>query len=735
LLLLVSFGTFASAEPDRFPAGVRTREASRGDNIHGILGSQSWNPAVAYDPETNRYLVVYEHVTEVFDYQIFGRIVTPDGTALGNPFLISDAGTTQRYPCISRGTDGKFLVVWRDDRSTYTEIYGRFINPNGTPEGNELLLSAGNGNKHRPWVAHSSARGRFLVVWEDTRNGSSDIYGQMVNEGGSLYDINFALADNDASQMDPAVAYDSGNDRFLVVWTDDRNFADSGLDIYAQFVNADWGDPIDRVNALYLTGSDVNIPVSSATGDQYRASVAFDGTTYDRFMVVWVDDRNDITHDLYCQFVAVEGGELIYDPPDFSQNIPISLAGGNQSDPFVAKDDCNGEFWVAWADDRNSGQEDIYGQVLKDDGALYGTDFAISRVAIGERAPLIAVNGNCGALVAFESHQPTGSVIGFAAITGQARISVSPSPVNFGQVLIGNPGEETLTLSNNGHADLTLTAVQVLGPDAGAFEVVGGESAPCSDFPMVLTQGASCTLLAVFVPVSEGEKTAALRVSSDDPETPAIDVPLIGNGFVYTEVTVLTPNGGELFAAGEDVLIEWGAPATAVKFELFYSVDDGLTWKAITKDFVFGMTYGWIVPPSRGNKRSCLLKVVGYNSKGVPVGSDRSDGVFTIEVVKLAYPDGGETFYSGGMKTLTWTVNTTKKPVTSIKLYYTKNKGTTWTLITALAGDETYYEWSPLPAVTTRKTKCKVKVVLKDANGVTLGIDRTDGYFTLTNDR
>ena len=573
------------------------------------------------------------------------------------------ASTTQRYPCIARGSDGKFLVVWQDDRSIYTEIYGQFINPDGTRDGSELLLSTGDGDKNRPWVAHSPAQGRFLVVWEDTRNPSTDIYGQMVGEGGSLYDTNFAIANGDDSQSDPAAAYDSANDRFLVVWTDDRNVMETGFDIYGQFVNADWGDPINQFNALYLTTSDANFVISNATEDQYRSSVAFDGETYQRFMVVWMDYRSETTDDIYGQFVNVAGGVLSYDPPDLTQNIPISFAEGNQLDPFIAKDDCNRGFWVAWADDRNSGQNDIYGQLLKDDGTSVGPDFTISNLRVGEHTPVMAVNGNCGALVTFESQQPSGSVIGLVAIDGLAQISVSPSPVDFGNVMIANPDEQNITISNTGHEDLTLTAFEVLGPDADMFEVKGGALNPCSDFPMVLTPGSSCGLLAIFTPPSAGTKTATLRISSDDPESPAADVSLIGNGFIYTKVTVLAPNGGELFATGEDVLIEWGAPDKAVKFKLSYSVDNGVTWKTITKGFVTGTNHGWSAPSLAANKKACLVKVVGYKANNVPVGSDRSNAPFAIEVVKLTYPDGGETFSSGGTETLTWTVNATKKPV------------------------------------------------------------------------
>jgi hypothetical protein len=267
------------------------------------------------------------------------------------------------------------------------------------------------------------------------------------------------------------------------------------------------------------------------------------------------------------------------------------------------------------------------------------------------------------------------------------------------------------------------------------FDVVSGGSDPCGQTPVVLTPGSSCTLNATFAPTSGGDKTATLRVHSTDPETPSADASLNGSGLAYTKVTVISPNGEELFATGELVDITWGAPAQAVKFKLFYSVDNGVTWVAITKDFVTEKTHQWTVPALTANKKSCLVKVVGYNSKNVSVGSDRSNKPFTIEVVKLTYPEGGGTFYSGEKEILTWTVNATKNPVASIKLYYTKNGGTTWTSITTLTdGELTSHEWT-VPAVTSPKTKCKVKVVLKDEVGANLGSDVSDGFFTISNEK
>jgi len=62
------------------------------------------------------------------------------------------------------------------------------------------------------------------------------------------------------------------------------------------------------------------------------------------------------------------------------------------------------------------------------------------------------------------------------------------------------------------------------------------------------------------------------------------------------------------------------------------------------------------------------------------------------------------------------------------------NGGTTWTLIATLPGGDPgnhTYPWEPLPTVTIDKTKCKVRVVLKDVVGNILGSDVSDGFFSI----
>jgi len=720
-------------------------------------------PNAAYDPEFNRYLVVYQRVVHgelSSEYYVDGQFVRLDGTRIGDPFPISELGNSHHGSSIARGSDGRFLAVWDaghtppDPENPFiVDIIGQFVNPDGTLDGSNFVISNAVSFKIRPLVASGPDHARFLVVWDDDRNwetNSSDIYGQIVGEDGTVKETlsneNFAVTNAINSQYSPSLAYDTNNSRFLVAWGDTRSDVEgTNADVYGQLINPDWGGDPAR-GSHFLTASDVNFPIcTEPTGFQHYPSIAFDAAL-GRFLVVWQDDRNadEFTYyDIYGQLVNGFDGGVDYYGGNPANGLLIVTASNDLYEPHVVKDDCNEGFLLVWGDNRGDVTYEIYGLLLDGNAAPNGNDFLVSQTEYDVGMMSVAVNGNCGALVAFQDPQPTGYLIGLATTGGLPDIMVTPSPIDFGEVSDGNSGTQEITIQNNGNVDLTLTSWEVLGTDAGMFGVVSGGSDPCGQTPVVLTPSSNCTLNVTFTPTSGGVKTATLRISSNDIETPT-DVTLNGIGLVYPKVTVITPNGGEPLKTGEMTTIEWGAPATATKFKLFYSVDNGVTWVKITPDFVFDKSYPWIVPSLTANKKSCKVKVVGYKANGVSVGSDLSDAPFTIEVIKLTSPDGGNKLYSEATEILTWRVNATKEEVASVKLSYTRNNGITWLPIETLrppittpnsimgpVWPPTSYEWT-VPPVPATKSKCKVKIVLKSAKGVTLGSDMSDGVFTIT---
>lgn len=200
--------------------------------------------------------------------------------------------------------------------------------------------------------------------------------------------------------------------------------------------------------------------------------------------------------------------------------------------------------------------------------------------------------------------------------------------------------------------------------------------------------------------------------------------------FTQTSVNLVIPNGSEVIPSGSSYEVQWKAPSNAVNFSLLYSLDNGRTWKLI-ENRIKDKTFNWTVPIPQRNKRKCLLKVIGYDAFNVKLGSDISDAPFTIEVVKLTSPDGGEPLTSKIAHTITWTTNATKGDVARVKLYYTKNKGITWNWITTIKDSNPgSYDWE-VPPILKIKVMCKIRIELLDAFGNLLGKDVSDSYFTI----
>jgi hypothetical protein len=102
-----------------------------------------------------------------------------------------------------------------------------------------------------------------------------------------------------------------------------------------------------------------------------------------------------------------------------------------------------------------------------------------------------------------------------------------------------------------------------------------------------------------------------------------------------------------------------------------------------------------------------------------------------LEVVKVISPNGGETLRSGGTQTIVWQTNDSAELVDKVKLLFTKNDRRAWRKIALLPGNPGSYDWK-VP-ITRKKTmsRCRVMVILKDANGNIVGSDASDDNFAI----
>lgn len=310
--------------------------------------SNQLNPAVAYNLDANQYLVVWDDRRDD-DGDLYGQIIDADGDLNGGEVPIAGAGTIGRHlPRLAYNPiSGEYLVVYGYADET-NNIRGRRLGVTGTPVAAEFDIATGATDQYYPDVACRTVEpggGDYLVVWRDTDGTQRDIRGRRLDHtGASLGD--YALCTEASSQWTPAVAYSPADDRYLVVWPDDRDVATLGRNIY--------GRQMSGAGALYT-----EFAISTAGGAQSAAAVAYGGGGY---VVVFQDARNTSTApDLYGQRVS-GAGELVDTMAGI--NDPLYTGSGAQESPAVAWAGDGAHGLLAWDDDRDGETLDIYGLCL-----------------------------------------------------------------------------------------------------------------------------------------------------------------------------------------------------------------------------------------------------------------------------------------------------------------------------------------------------------------------------------
>jgi len=86
------------------------------------------------------------------------------------------------------------------------------------------------------------------------------------------------------------------------------------------------------------------------------------------------------------------------------------------------------------------------------------------------------------------------------------------------------PSSKTLMISNTGTETLTIDTINIAGPDASEFSI--GAVDDCTNQSLLPAE--TCTVDVVLTPKSPGLKNATLAISSNDPDTSIVNVPLEG---------------------------------------------------------------------------------------------------------------------------------------------------------------------------------------------------------------
>ena len=348
--------------------------------VHDHQVTYHWYKEGAWDPDVcyghNRFLVTWEEGTAfwpaagtIFQQQIRGRFYNVDGEPISSRFdIVDEPDETPPYryenPSCAYGKNGKFFVAYErynnpvDNNAKLRDIEGAIVDEDEPVDGASERFTICNADNIQadPCVAYDPNHERFLVVWEDARQGTSnyDIYGRFYDTSGNPIGGDFALYDEPNTQCEPWVCFDNVNNHYMVVWEESIDQPDTGpFEIWGQLF--DWqGNPLGsakRISQQSSSSTDYNFPC-----------VAFCELT-ETFLVTWQSDdisSDDWNGNIYGRMLDENGG---FTGPGI---IDIAIGQYCRTDvvPYLST-----SFFVAY-DNQVGSTGDIWGKMVNPDGTV-----------------------------------------------------------------------------------------------------------------------------------------------------------------------------------------------------------------------------------------------------------------------------------------------------------------------------------------------------------------------------
>ena len=227
------------------------------------------------------------------------------------------------------------------------------------PQGEELQVNVQTfRDQFRPAVA-SDAAGNVLVVWLDSE---LRVFGRLYAPSGHPLSGEFRIGQPEVSNFDtfhrPRVTA-TANGIFLVAWTSIL----SGINLR----HCDASGPLGAMIKIYdEPGEFVGEPdlVSLGAGD---------------FLVTWPTTPTGLQYMVLAQRIDSQGRPL---SGVFTVSPPLA---GPKSSPRVAADPASGDFVVAWTDERESDNPDIWARRFTRVGNPLGSEFLVNSEKDGEQ--------------------------------------------------------------------------------------------------------------------------------------------------------------------------------------------------------------------------------------------------------------------------------------------------------------------------------------------------------------
>jgi hypothetical protein len=236
---------------------------------------------------------------------IKGAMVTSSGE-VSMRFTICSTSTTlgQFDPQVAYdSTSNRFLVVWADARfgSSDYDVRGRLYNSIGYPVGVDFSIAYETNYQGDPWIC-SDNNGNFLIVFEDGLDpalGPFNLYAYRYDSNGNRIGsrITIALGSDTVDYIFPAVSYNPNVERYCVTWNDgDVSVEPSSRDSYDGNI---WGKILSKTGSVVKN----NYIIEPGTSFIRTDSVPY----FDTMFFIAYDGTFSGNRDIYGRLIASNG--------------------------------------------------------------------------------------------------------------------------------------------------------------------------------------------------------------------------------------------------------------------------------------------------------------------------------------------------------------------------------------------------------------------------------------------
>lgn len=252
-----------------------------------------------------------------------GRVPAPlSNCRVGDLITIWEDSVSNVSPAVAYNTlHGEYLVVWHNYRPVTTDIYARRVGSDGTLRSSFTVVSDDGETYNYPAVAYSPVQDQYLIVYvHESSSTDYDIKAKRVTWDGGLIGEESVIRDEVDKQHLLAVAYNSTDDEYLVVY---NNWWAGGLeDIAAQRVKASDGTLLSWRNIATGAGGDEK--------SRYFPDVAYNESR-NEYLIAYAYEYSPTDWDIYARVASADLGTLsselhIADDTDFQGF--VALAAG-----------------------------------------------------------------------------------------------------------------------------------------------------------------------------------------------------------------------------------------------------------------------------------------------------------------------------------------------------------------------------------------------------------------------